>query len=57
MLQEGPVTNTLVAQSSGSPQLDQAALSVSDLFVFSPALNNDQHVPAWVQFPITFEAR
>ena len=53
----GKVTNTRVAQSSGFPQLDQAALTVSDLFVFSPALNNDQNVPVWVQFPITFEVR
>ncbi len=53
----GKVTNTRVAQSSGFPQLDEAALTVSDLFVFSPALNNDQNVPVWVQFPITFEVR
>lgn len=53
----GKVTSTRVAQSSGFPQLDEAALTVSDLFVFSPALNNDQNVPVWVQFPITFEVR
>jgi TonB family protein len=53
----GRVTDTRVAQSSGYPQLDAAAIEVSDLFVFSPALNNDQHVPVWVQFPITFAVR
>lgn len=54
---DGKVTDTRVAQSSGHAQLDVAALEVSDLFVFSPALNNDQVVPVWVQFPITFAVR
>lgn len=54
---EGDVTDTRVAESSGHQQLDDAALEVSDLFVFSPALNNDQVVPVWVQFPITFAVR
>ena len=53
----GTVGDTRVAQSSGYEQLDAAALQVSDRFVFSPALLNDQNVPVWVQFPITFAVR
>jgi periplasmic protein TonB len=53
----GRVASTRVAQSSGFAPLDAAALQVSDRFVFSPALLNDQFVPVWVQFPITFQVR
>ena len=55
--ESGRVADTRVAQSSGYEQLDVAALQVSDRFVFSPALLNDQFVPVWVQFPITFAIR
>jgi protein TonB len=52
---EGVVQNTLVAQSSGNEQLDQAALSVSGVYRFSPAMNRENRVPVWIALPITFE--
>ena len=50
----GRVKTTRVAQSSGYAQLDDAAIQVSELYRFSPALNRDQKVPVWVSFPVTF---
>lgn len=52
---QGVVENTQVNQSSGHPQLDEAALRVANVFQFTPALNRDQRVPVWVAIPITFE--
>lgn len=52
--EDGRVRTTRVAQSSGYEQLDQAALTVSELYRFSPALNRDQKVKVWVSFPVTF---
>ncbi len=53
---DGTVQNTKIFKSSGRPALDAAALSVSKVYRFSPALNRDEKVPAWIQFPITFQA-
>lgn len=53
----GTVVKTLVDQSSGYGQLDEAALRVADRMEFSPAENRDQRVPVWVSVPITFEVQ
>jgi TonB family protein len=53
----GRVTKAQVVESSGSRELDRAALKVAPLMQFSPALNRDQPVPVWVQIPITFQPR
>jgi protein TonB len=53
----GAVRDTRVHQSSGYPQLDEAALSVAERAEFSPALNGDRNVPVWIQFPIDFRVR
>ncbi len=53
----GEVTDTRISQSSGNPALDNAALSVADVYDFTPGLNRDTPVPVWVQFPISFEVR
>jgi protein TonB len=50
----GRVKTTRVAETSGYPQLDQAAVEIAELYRFSPALNRDQKVPVWVSFPVTF---
>lgn len=50
----GVVANQQIQESSGHQALDDAALRVAPVFRFTPALNRDQAVPAWVQFPITF---
>lgn len=52
----GVVRNQRIETSSGHGALDQAALRVAPVFRFTPALNRDQPVPAWVAFPITFRS-
>ena len=52
----GRVQDYRIDVSSGHQALDDAALRVADVFRFSPALNRDDPVPVWVQFPITFQA-
>ena len=54
---DGRVLETRVEQSSGHPQLDQAALRVAGAMRFSPALNRDREVQVWVRFPIVFQIR
>jgi TonB family protein len=51
----GEVQNVLIQESSGHPALDDAALRVASVYRFAPAMNRDQAVPVWVQFPITFQ--
>lgn len=53
----GRVRATRLAESSGHPALDRAALEVSEVYRFSPALNRDRRVAVWVQIPIKFEVR
>lgn len=52
---EGRVVRTLINESSGYAELDEAALRVANRMEFSPAWNRDQRVPVWVSVPITFE--
>ena len=54
--EEGSVITTQLFESSGSDALDEAAMQVASLMQFSPTLDRDQAVEAWVQLPITFEA-
>lgn len=55
--EDGQVERTLLNQSSGYPALDEAAMSVADVYRFSPAKNRDQRIPVWVSLPITFRVR
>lgn len=55
--EEGAVQDFRIDQSSGHEALDQAALSVAQVYRFTPALNRDKRVPVWVSFPITFQVR
>ena len=52
----GAVADARVAETSGHPALDEAALRVAKVFRFTPARNRDEVVEAWVSFPITFTA-
>ena len=52
---EGQVLDRRVSQSSGRTPLDEAALTVADVFRFTPALNRDERVPVWIQLHITFQ--
>jgi protein TonB len=55
--EKGVVQDFRIDQSSGHEALDEAALSIADVYRFSPALNRDQYVPVWVTFPIEFRVR
>lgn len=55
--ENGRVQETRIQESSGDPQLDEAALRVAEIMRFSPALNDGERVPVWVAFPITFAVR
>lgn len=55
--EDGVVRDFEIDRSSGHQALDDAALSVAEVYRFSPALNRDQRVPVWVSFPITFRVR
>ncbi len=55
--ENGDVKNTRVVDSSGYPALDQAAIEVMQAVKFKPALNRDQRVAVWVQFPVTFQVQ
>lgn len=51
----GQVLDQRVYRTSGNAELDAAALSVVDVFQFSPAQRGDEAVRVWIQFPITFQ--
>ncbi len=55
--EEGKVVETVLNQSSGHFQLDEAALMVADIIQFTPAMNRDKVVPVWISLPITFVVR
>jgi len=53
--ENGRVQDRRIDSSSGHQSLDNAAMAVSEIYRFSPALNRDKTVPVWVSFPITFQ--
>lgn len=53
----GRVLETKVRTSSGHAALDEAALKVAEVAVFTPAMNRDKPVPVWIALPITFRTR
>ena len=53
----GKVVKTQIHTSSGYKALDDAALKISHLYEFSPAMNRDRPVPVWVSLDITFRSR
>ena len=55
--EDGRVRDRQIDESSGHQALDAAAMAVSEIYRFSPALNRDEAVPVWVSFPITFQVR
>ncbi len=55
--ENGNVKNVRVVETSGYPQLDQAAIEAMGEARFRPALNRDQRVAVWVQFPVTFQVQ
>ena len=55
--EDGLVQDRQINDSSGHQALDDAAMAVSEIYRFSPALNRDKKVPVWVSFSITFQVR
>lgn len=55
--EHGDVQGTRIDETSGNTALDEAALTVADVFRFSAALNGDQPVPAWTSHSLSFEVR
>lgn len=54
---EGAVDTTRLQESSGIPELDEAALAAARQFEFVPARNRDEPVSVWIMIPITFAPR
>ncbi len=55
--EHGKVLKTVVKQPSVYRQLDEAALRVADMMVFSPGMNRDQKVKVWVALPFSFTTK
>ena len=53
----GQLEDVRIQESSGRPELDEAALRVAASMQFTPAQNREEPVPVWVAFPITFRVR
>jgi TonB family protein len=51
----GTVGATQIHESSGFEALDEAAMNVARVMVFTPAKNGDDIVATWVQIPIRFQ--
>jgi TonB family protein len=51
----GRVLEAKIERSSGYRALDAAALKVSGMLRFHPALNRDTPVSVWVSIPVTFQ--
>ncbi len=54
--EEGQVTEAVVADPSGHPELDAAAQRVARAFRFTPARDQGEPVAVWVMIPIEFAA-
>jgi periplasmic protein TonB len=54
--EDGRVIKTQIKDTSGQPALDQAALKVASIMIFTPALNRDRKVKVWVALPIVFRS-
>jgi periplasmic protein TonB len=54
---DGETLQIRLDQGSGNKALDQAALTVAEVYRFTPAMNRGDRVPVWVSFPITFQVR
>jgi protein TonB len=51
---EGRVDSVRVEDSSGSPELDSAAVRGGRLLRFTPGRRGDRRVGAWVRLPVRF---
>lgn len=51
---DGTVGNAIIATSSGSPRLDQAAIDIVTRWRYKPATENGRPVPAWLDANVVF---
>lgn len=54
---DGAVRDTIIARSSGSPRLDQAAIQTVSRWRYKPATQNGRPVPAWLDANVVFQLR
>ena len=54
---DGTLADVRLGESSGHQALDAAALRVARTYRFAPALDGNDPVATWIQFPITFRVR
>jgi protein TonB len=54
---DGTVDRIILARSSGSPRLDQAAQDIVNRWRFEPATTNGRPVPAWLNANVVFALR
>ena len=52
--EEGGVDSAIVAESSGQPALDSAAVAGAKAMEFDPALKDGEPIQAWAEVPIEF---
>ncbi len=52
--ESGRPADSLLAESSGDPQLDAAVLATVAVMRFQPAMSRDRRVAAWTELPIAF---
>jgi len=55
--EDGAVLGERVGETSGFGPIDQAALGLTSIMRFSPAMNRDVRVAVWIQIPLTFQVR
>lgn len=54
---DGTVRDTVISEPSGSPRLDQAAVTIVRRWLFKPATENGKPVQAWLYANVRFELR
>ena len=54
--EQGLVSAVRIYESSGTPQLDGAAVEAMRTAEFSPAENRGEPVPVWIALPVTFQS-
>ena len=54
---DGRVAHGVVARSTGSTDLDAAALRIAQVYRFEPSERDGCPVPVWTRLPMTFQAR
>ena len=53
---QGTVQRTLIVESSGHGDFDDAAVEVAKQMAWMPALNRDRATPVWLMQEVTFAA-